>query len=185
MTKKIDEDRAVDVAYINFSKAFDKIPHGTLVSKVRSRGIHGELAIWIQNWLEENDLNVNVAGMVSNFADDTKIGDVMDSEEGYLRVQQNLIRWANGPTMKGMKQLKMLEPRTLLRGTSAKLIDLQEAQLSSFVPGSLVVLPHNTMEGFLNMKIELCLHSDCAVVTPINTVIEMCICNRFIGVDEV
>eukprot|EP00061_Rhincodon_typus_P008815 g31760.t1 len=31
--KRLDEGRAVDVIYMVFSKAFDKVPHGRLVSK--------------------------------------------------------------------------------------------------------------------------------------------------------
>eukprot|EP00061_Rhincodon_typus_P002411 g17489.t1 len=37
---------------MDFSKVFDKVPHGRLVNKVRSHRILGELAIWIQNWLK-------------------------------------------------------------------------------------------------------------------------------------
>eukprot|EP00061_Rhincodon_typus_P000557 g12046.t1 len=37
-----------------------------------------------------NDLDVNVGGMVSKFADDTKIRGVVDTEDSYLRVQQDL-----------------------------------------------------------------------------------------------
>eukprot|EP00061_Rhincodon_typus_P001733 g15612.t1 len=37
-----------------------------------------------------NELNTNPEGMVSKFADDTKIGGVVDSEKGYLRVQWDL-----------------------------------------------------------------------------------------------
>ena len=37
-----------------------------------------------------NDLNENLAGMVSKFADDTKIGGTVDSEEGYLGMQRDL-----------------------------------------------------------------------------------------------
>ena len=33
-----------------------------------------------------NDLDENIGGMVSKFADDTKIGDMVDSVEGYLRL---------------------------------------------------------------------------------------------------
>ena len=44
VTKAIDEGRAVDVVYMNFSKAIDKVPHGRLVQKVKSHGISGELA---------------------------------------------------------------------------------------------------------------------------------------------
>ena len=35
----IDEGRAVDVVYMDFSKAFDKVPHGRLVQKVKLHGI--------------------------------------------------------------------------------------------------------------------------------------------------
>ena len=37
-----------------------------------------------------NDLNENLRGMVSKFADDTKIGGIVDSEEGYLGLQRDL-----------------------------------------------------------------------------------------------
>ena len=47
----VDEGRAVDVVYMDFSKAFDKVPHGRLVQKVGSHGIKGEVARWVENWL--------------------------------------------------------------------------------------------------------------------------------------
>ena len=49
VTKMIDEGRAVDVVYMDFTKAFDKVPHGRLVQKVKSHGIRGEPERWIQN----------------------------------------------------------------------------------------------------------------------------------------
>eukprot|EP00061_Rhincodon_typus_P007464 g29184.t1 len=39
VTKMIDDGKAVDVVYMDFSKAFDKVPHGRLVQKVKSHGI--------------------------------------------------------------------------------------------------------------------------------------------------
>ncbi|GCB73634.1 hypothetical protein scyTo_0002714 [Scyliorhinus torazame] len=51
VTKIIDAGRAVDVVNMDFSEDFDKVPHGRLVQKVKSHGIRGELARWIQNWL--------------------------------------------------------------------------------------------------------------------------------------
>eukprot|EP00061_Rhincodon_typus_P010066 g34065.t1 len=36
-----------------------------------------------------NDLDLNIEDMVSKFADDTKIGGVVDSQEGYLREQRD------------------------------------------------------------------------------------------------
>ena len=49
VTKKVDEGSAVDVVYMDFSKAFHKIPHGRLLHKVKSHRIQGEVAKWIQN----------------------------------------------------------------------------------------------------------------------------------------
>ena len=51
VTKTIDKGRAVDVVYMDFSKAFDKVPHGRLVKKVKAHGIQGEVARWVENWL--------------------------------------------------------------------------------------------------------------------------------------
>eukprot|EP00061_Rhincodon_typus_P014873 g42228.t1 len=39
VTKRMDEDRAVDVVYVDFSKAFDKVPQSRMVMKDRSHGI--------------------------------------------------------------------------------------------------------------------------------------------------
>jgi len=39
---KMIEGRAVDVVHMDFSKAFDKFPHGRLVQKVKFHGIKGE-----------------------------------------------------------------------------------------------------------------------------------------------
>ena len=44
VTKKVDEGSAVDVVYMDFSKAFDKVPHGSLLHKVKSQGIQGEVS---------------------------------------------------------------------------------------------------------------------------------------------
>ena len=67
VTKMIDEDRAVDIFYMDFSKAFDKVPHGRLVQKVKLPGIRGELARWTQNWLGHRRQRVAVEGCVSEW----------------------------------------------------------------------------------------------------------------------
>eukprot|EP00061_Rhincodon_typus_P013072 g39217.t1 len=47
----IDEDsRTVNVVYMDFSKAFDKVLNCRLVQKVKPHKTHGELVRWIQNW---------------------------------------------------------------------------------------------------------------------------------------
>ena len=39
LTKRIDEGNAVDVLYLDFAKAFDKVPHARLLAKCRGLGL--------------------------------------------------------------------------------------------------------------------------------------------------
>ena len=47
----IDKGEPVDVIYLDFQKAFDKVPHGRLVSKLQAVGIDGNVLLWIKEWL--------------------------------------------------------------------------------------------------------------------------------------
>jgi len=66
VTKKVDEGSAVDIVCIDFSKAFDRVPHGRLLHKVKSHGIQGEVTNWIQNWLDYRRQRVVLEGCFSN-----------------------------------------------------------------------------------------------------------------------
>ena len=48
MTEKLDAKNSIDVVYLDFAKAFDKVPHKRLINKVRRIGIGGELLRWIE-----------------------------------------------------------------------------------------------------------------------------------------
>ena len=50
-TYDTDNNKAVDFAYLDFQKAFDKVPHERLILKVNAQGIHGDAARWIRSWL--------------------------------------------------------------------------------------------------------------------------------------
>jgi ribonucleases P/MRP protein subunit RPP40 len=45
--------RALHAIYLNFQKAFDKVPHKRLMVKVRALGIVDELYSWTENWVED------------------------------------------------------------------------------------------------------------------------------------
>ena len=69
ITKLIDEGHNVDVVFLDFSKAFDKVPHVRLMSKVRAHGIVGCVADWVEEWLCGRKQRVVLNGKESGWAD--------------------------------------------------------------------------------------------------------------------
>ena len=63
-----DRDKAVDVIYLDFQKAFDKVPHRRLLRKVRALGVDGPAANWIESWLGNRRQRVVVNGQVSEWS---------------------------------------------------------------------------------------------------------------------
>ncbi|KAF2344794.1 Reverse transcriptase domain [Trinorchestia longiramus] len=45
-----DCTKAVDLVYLDFQKAFDKVPYERLMAKVEAHGIRGNYFQWIRNW---------------------------------------------------------------------------------------------------------------------------------------
>lgn len=122
--------------YLDFAKAFDKVPVERLLKKVKAHGIEGELLRWIEKWLKGRRQRVVLNGEKSSwswvlsgvpqgsvlgpllflifindlddaavlveilykFADDTKVGQPIRSEDDNKRLQQtidNLVAWAD------------------------------------------------------------------------------------------
>ena len=48
VTRMLDEGKNVDIIYLDFDKAFDKVPHHRLIGKVASMGVEGRVKGWIQ-----------------------------------------------------------------------------------------------------------------------------------------
>ena len=46
----MDDGSPVDVIYLDFQKAFDKVPHQRLILKLKSHGM-GKSINWIEQWL--------------------------------------------------------------------------------------------------------------------------------------
>ena len=51
MTGWVDAGRAVDVVYLDFSKAFDTVSHNILLGKLSKCGLDEWSVKWIENWL--------------------------------------------------------------------------------------------------------------------------------------
>ena len=42
---------AADIVYLDFSKAFDKVPHTSLLKKMENLGVCGKILEWTKSWL--------------------------------------------------------------------------------------------------------------------------------------
>ena len=58
-----------DILIMDFTKAFDKVSHIRLMSKLRSYGISGKTIQWIHSFLSERKQNVVLEGISSDDAD--------------------------------------------------------------------------------------------------------------------
>ena len=67
ITKWIDVGLPVDIIYLDFQKAFDKVPHQRLLLKLKAHGIGDSITDWIEQWLTDRRQRVVVDGEVSNW----------------------------------------------------------------------------------------------------------------------
>ena len=68
MAKTIQENNSVHRAVLDFSKAFDKVPHKRLIYKLNYYGIRGPLSSWIESCLTNRSQSVVCEGKRSNRA---------------------------------------------------------------------------------------------------------------------
>ena len=61
----MDQHFQVDILLLDFSKAFDTVPHKRLLSKLSYFGINGPLLEWIRNWLTQRTQKVILNGEAS------------------------------------------------------------------------------------------------------------------------
>ena len=128
LTKALDSGDCFDVIYLDFSKAFDKVPKLRLIETLKAHGISGEILIWLSSWLSDRkqrvvlngkcsswklvlsgvpqgsilgpllflifinclDDTANLITILRKFADDSKVGQVIRSDEDRNKLQDCL-----------------------------------------------------------------------------------------------
>ena len=66
LAQNIDNKSQTDVILLDFSKAFDKVPHERLLAKVNHYGIRDNNIIWIRNFLQSRSQQVILENSKSN-----------------------------------------------------------------------------------------------------------------------
>ncbi|PKU35649.1 hypothetical protein llap_14051 [Limosa lapponica baueri] len=136
MTGWMDEGRAVDVVYLDFSKAFATVAHNILI--VLSPAL---LNIFI------NNLDEGTECTLSKFAEDTKLGGVADTPEGCAAIQQDLDRLESW-VVRSLTKFNKSKCRVLCLGSNNPINQYRvggDLLQSSSVEGDLGVLVDNRM----------------------------------------
>ena len=68
---RLEMGNEVDIVYLDFAKAFDKVDHGILLYKLECMGIGGKLLRWIEIFLRRREMRVRVENELSSPVDVT------------------------------------------------------------------------------------------------------------------
>ncbi|XP_065675561.1 uncharacterized protein LOC136091777 [Hydra vulgaris] len=71
ITKALSKRNFVDIAFLDFAKAFDKVSHRRLLHKLKAYGINGNVLKWIESFLISRKQRTVLVHKI--YADDTKL----------------------------------------------------------------------------------------------------------------
>jgi hypothetical protein len=67
VTSVVDSWGSMNVVFLEFMKAFDKVPHRRLLVKLRAYGVNGRVLRWIKHWLADRKQHVVLNGKSSDW----------------------------------------------------------------------------------------------------------------------
>ena len=68
IARNLDNNQQVDMLILDFSKAFDTVPHKCQLKKLESYGINGNILSWLEAWLTQREQQVTIEGDKSSTA---------------------------------------------------------------------------------------------------------------------
>ena len=66
LTQAYDDGQISEAVFIDFSKAFDRVPHTPLLHKLKAYGFEGKLWTFLKNFLSERSFSVKVSSALSS-----------------------------------------------------------------------------------------------------------------------
>jgi len=61
----LDNGDKIDTIIVDFSKAFDLVPHGRLLTKIANSGVDSRVVVWIKEYLLDRMQRVRMGGQLS------------------------------------------------------------------------------------------------------------------------
>ncbi|CAM5105426.1 unnamed protein product [Natator depressus] len=109
VNKHTDKDDPVDRVYLDFQKAFDKVPHQRL--KLSSHGKRRKVLSWISNWLNDRKQR---AGINGHFSDRREVNSGVPQGSVVGPVLKNIFindleKWVNSEVAKFAEDTKLLK----------------------------------------------------------------------------
>ena len=133
LTEIVDRGRAADIFYLDFAKAFDKVPKARLLQKMKMKGIEGQVLKWIESWLTGRTQSVKV-GIEKSGKCDVKSGVpqgsvlgpplftiFIDDVDDYAQLIDMIIKFADDT--KGLQEINGEEDKNKLQLTLDRLME--------------------------------------------------------------
>ena len=142
LTSIVDLGGAADLFYLDFSKAFDKVPRKRLLLKLKAKGVDGNILGWITDWLTNRTQAVRVGSqesrksrVESGVPQGSVLGPLLfdvfiDDIDECAELIELILKFADDT--KGLKQIKDDSDRKKLQDTLDELVRWSQSWCMEF-----------------------------------------------------